>query len=547
MPRWASTAFMVAAVVLACLCAPSPAQSAGKDTAGDNASLADSIAHVTYVTGDLIYVDAGRQSGLEEGLTLRVERNGKPVTVLKVEHLSSHQASCSVPGDSVEVKIGDVVRFRPSPSPAAGRKSASPANPTEPGRTASLSTMQALRALGFRGRAGVRYLTVMDQSGTGSGFSQPAVDLRVSGTRINGGDLDLLVDARARRTYRTDASGGQSNDGRTRFYRLSLSRRAAGSPLRLSLGRQVSPDLAPVSLFDGFLGEYEKRSLAFGVFTGTQPDPGTYGASSEVLEYGGYARVQGARAGASRWAITGGAIQSLVRGAVNRDYLFLRGRYMNPRMFGYLTQEIDVNRGWKAKAGEPLLTPTSTYLNLPYQPMPALSFTAGFDNRRNVRLYRDRDTPETEFDDSYRRGLRGGASVRFLDRFRVGGDAGVNGGGGSGDSKSFTLTTHISRVSPLAVDIGTRHTRYTGPLAEGWLHTVRAGGSIGRRNRLDLHAGGKREDRFTGPEASTRTTWFGADLDLGIVTGWYLLLSGESTRGDVEKNDQVYTSLSYRF
>ncbi len=542
MTRWASAALTVIATVLACLGAPSPAPAAV-----DNTSMADSSAHVTYVTGDLIYVDAGRQSGLGEGLELQVERDGKAVATLKVEHLSSHQASCSVIGDPVEVKIGDVVRFRPVPAKTTGENPSPAASRANPGRTGSVSTMQALRALGFRGRVGVRYLTLMDQTGSGAGFSQPALDLRVSGTRINGSDLDLLVDARARRTYRTDANGGQSNDGRTRFYRLSLSRRAEGSPLRLSLGRQVSPDLASVSLFDGLLGEYARRSVAFGVFTGTQPDPKTYGASSEVFEYGGYARVQGAQAGVGRWALTGGAIQSLVRGAVNRDYLFLRGRYMNRRMFGYLTQEIDINRGWKAKAGEPLLTPTSTYLNLRYQPAPALSFTAGFDNRRNVRLYRDRDTPETVFDDSYRRGLRGGVSVRFLDRFRVGGDAGIRGGGGSGDSKSFTFTTRISRLSPLAVDLSTRHTRYTGPLADGWLHTVRAGGSIGRRNRLELHAGGKREDRFTGPETSAQTTWLGADLDLGIVTGWYLLLSGESTRGDVEKNDQVYTSLSYRF
>ncbi len=82
------------------------------------------------------------------------------------------------------------------------------------------------------------------------------------------------------------------DDGRTRVYRLNVSHQAVGSPLRVSLGRQVSPDLASVSLFDGALAEYGRATVAWGLFGGTQPDPESYGYSTRVLEYGTYARVQ---------------------------------------------------------------------------------------------------------------------------------------------------------------------------------------------------------------------------------------------------------------
>ena len=34
------------------------------------------MAHVTYLTGGLVYLDAGREDGLEVGKELRVEREG---------------------------------------------------------------------------------------------------------------------------------------------------------------------------------------------------------------------------------------------------------------------------------------------------------------------------------------------------------------------------------------------------------------------------------------------------------------------------------------
>ncbi len=94
---------------------------------------------------------------------------------------------------------------------------------------------------------------------------------------------------------------------------------------------------------------------------------------------------------------------------------------------------------------------------------------------------------------------------------RVGLSARTNRGGGGGPADSYTLTTRAGRLTSHRLALGTRHTRYTGPETRG------------------------------------DTTWFGANLDLGLLPGWYLLLSAESTRGDVERNDQIYSSLTYRF
>ena len=44
-----------------------------------------------------------------------------------------------------------------------------------------------------------------------------------------------------------------------------------------------------------------------------------------------------------------------------------------------------------------------------------------------------------------------------------------------------------------------------------------------------------------------RISWEGIDLDFNLGRRWYLLLSGERYHGEFDRNDQFYTSLTYRF
>ncbi len=503
---------------------------------------ADSLVRVTYLAGDLVYVDAGRVDGLEKGMRIPVERDGAEIALLEVRHLASKRASCVV-AKGERPRIGDLVDYRRIPEAERAEQSDVATGPSDEPSTRSAN---AWAELGLRGRLGARYLTVLDQTEASTGFSQPALDMRLAGDHLKGGPISIRVDARARRTYRTRADGASDTDGRTRVYRMNASYQARGSRIRATLGRQVSPDLASVSLFDGALVAYEPSRWTLGAFAGTQPDPVGWGFDTEIVEAGGYARYRSADGSTSRWAVTGGAVASQQDGVSNRDYLFLRGLLSTGRLFGYLAQEVDVNRGWKADAGEPAFTATSTYASLRYRMSGALEFGAGYDNRRSVRLYRDRDTPETEFDDSYRQGVRASVTVRPLPRLRLGLSGRTYTGSGA-NTESATLTTRLLRLTPWGLNLGTRHTRYTGPLSRGWMHVVTAGASLGRRHHAEIHAGRRSEDRFTGPETAAATTWYGADLDLGIAGGWYALLSVESTRGDIEKNDQIYTSLTYRF
>lgn len=512
---------------------------ADPDIAGVTAAA--DTAHVVYRTSDLVYVNVGRKAGLEPGQTLRVERDGVKIASIRVEHLASNRAACSILDATLPPETGDVVRFdatRPS-----GPQSKRSQPDVAPGSRGSGS----LRSLGIRGRLGARYFALNDRMAGAAAVSQPALDVRLFSDSVAGGPLGIQVDARARRTYRTRANGSTDDVGRTRVYRMSATYRRDSSPWRFTLGRQVSPDLASVSLFDGILGEYERSALRVGAFVGTAPDESSFGVSTETVEAGAYVRRDYRREERSVGSVAAGVVTSAINGEPHRDYLFLRGLLQGRRWRGFLTQELDVNRGWKRDAGEPVLSPSSTHAGITWQASPVVSVQAGFDNRRNLRLYRDRITPETEFDDSYRQGISGGIIVSPLKPLRVSASARVNLEGSDGSSESYTLTARANQVLPLSADASTRTTYYRGDLSRGWIQVVTVGLPVGREDRISLHAGLRDEERRIGGIATLVTRWFGADLDLRVGGGWYAFGAAEVTRGDSERSDQIYAGLTYRF
>lgn len=503
-------------------------------------AAAGATARVIYISGSAVYVDAGREEGLREGELLQVVRDGGTIAELKVAYLSTHRASCSIVSGSAALAVGDSVHY----APAAG--AAGPVEVSRPGPGNGGSPRTAFGTGGLRGRIGLRWLAVKDRNGGDNGFSQSGVDLRLQGHGLARSLLDVEVDARTQRTYRTSAQGDAERDGRTRLYRLALSWHPAPR-LRLSAGRQFAPALASLSIFDGLLLDTDGARLGGGLLAGYQPDE-RLGYSSDVREYGGYLQFHNAPSGRRRWALTTGAIGSYTQGTVNREFFYLQGQYSDSHLSAYLAQEIDYNRDWKVEeANEPTLSNTSTFASLRVRTGERLSVFAGYDTRRNVRQFRDRVTRVTEFDDSHRQGGWLGASLRFGGRFQASLEGRTNGGGASGDAGSLSVNLGVDRLTRLGLALHERTTRFTNDLTEGWLHSLSAGTSLGTRVRLELSGGTLDETARNGSSLDRSSTWEAIDLDIFLGRHWYLLLSGETNRGDLEKNDQAYVSVTYRF
>ena len=531
----------LAAVVLALLAALSPPA-----TAQDSGSVR--IARITYLTSASAYLDAGRLEGLREGARVEVWRRGAAIGVLKVAYLASHQASCdivSVSPPTTSLAVGDTVRFVPAPLPRDSSAAARtpPKSYTAPAGTGTGATTSRP---GLRGRMSVEYF-LMQQVDVPGKLSQPAFGLRLDGPPGSAPSLNLTVDMRARRSYTILADGTAVTDDRSRVYAAGLSINAPGSPTRFTFGRQISGALASVGVFDGVMAELVQPTWSTGVFTGTQPDPLDLGLSSSIVQ-GGFYTQRHSRPGAdARWALTLGASGSYQNAHANREFAWLQGSYFDARLSAFVTQEVDYYRPWKVLPGMNAISPTSTFAFLQVRPTEVIALDAGFDNRRNVLLYRDVVNPETNFDDTYRQGAWGGISFRPTRRLRVGFDARVSSGGLTGTANSYTASIAADRLTRLGVSLRTRTTYYVNPQLTGLLQSAALGVDPGTRLHLELNGGVRSERDPTADPTRTTATWVGVDADLTLARAWYVMVSATRQRGGLDGYDQVFTGLSFRF
>ncbi len=495
-------------------------------------------ARITYVTSTTAYFDAGREDGLEEGMDAEVVRGGLRIGVLRVNYLASHRAAAAIIRVDSVLIVGDTVVFTPrAREPSATGKPAAPGIRSRSNRSTGAGRL--------RGRLGLRYLFFKPVMG--SGYTQPALDLRLDGSSLGGSPVGVRLDMRARQRLRKQNDGTTVKDVRTAVYQAAVTLRAAGGQ-QLTVGRQYLPTVGSVSLFDGALASIQRSRLGAGAFIGSEPDPSTMGYSTDIRSYGVYVEGRNAPGAATRWSLAGGAVGSYASGTVNREFGFLQASVNTPVLTLFAVQEVDLNRAWKAEAGDPSVTWTSTFATVMLRPTPWLNFQGGVDNRRNVRLYRDLVDPETEFDDSFRRGVWGGGSVLIGRHTRVGADLRRTLGGSEPATSTSSLNTYanVDRLTPLNLSIRGRYNQYRAVERTGSLQ------SLGLRIRpaawMGLEASGGRRQESVGPEAEGRQmSWYALDLDVALGRSVYFLFSGSREQGSLAAGDQVFLSFSYRF
>ena len=518
------------ALLVALVAAAHPA--AAQDSTGTRTTV------ITYLTSVTAYLGAGRDEGLVPGATLEVTRAGTVVGLLTVTDVSSHRAASAITRADQPLEVGDSATFRPAAAAPAALAGAAPAAERRTGPK---------RPPPIRGRVGVRYLYTSGSGGMRT-LSQPSVDLRLDGADLGHTGIGVSVDLRARWTNSGGTGVVATNDGLARLYQAAIFFDPVGGPVRAVVGRQMSPTLATVAFLDGALIEARGRTWAVGVVGGTEPDPTTFGVSGLVKDVGGYVQFRSAPGGARRWTATLGAMGSYTEGHSNREFAYLQGGYMGPRFSAFLAQEVDYYAPWKVEAGEPSsLSPTSSYANLRWRIADPVTIAAGYDNRRNVRLFRDAVNPETVFDDAFRQGYWGSVTVTPARHLLLGVEGRSGAGGTAGRAEALSLNAGLNGLGRLAFGVRLRATRYTNPNTDGWLGSMALSLMPASRIALELNGGVRTEsDPFNDP-VQRQLYWFGGYADVALMRTLYFMLSATHETGTLDGADQLYAGVSYRF
>jgi hypothetical protein len=450
-----------------------------------------------------------------------------------VTFLSSRRAAAQLPEGAPAVVVGDLVRYTRSAPARVG-----PAAPSNPKPAA---TRRGAIAGRMHGRVGLRYAWL--RQAPDAGYAQPGLDLRVA-TPPRGGGIDLVADVRTRRTTATLPDGRRVLTAQTATYQLAGGWGAPTGPVRLRFGRQYVPDVASLGLIDGLVVEVNRVGWSAGGFAASEPDA-SLALSPGTVVGGLLVRLPGAPQ-ADRWSVTLGAAGSYTDAHANREFAFAQARYVSPRLTVAVSQEVDYYRPWKTALGERPFSLTSTYATATLRVGRRVTVNAGYDNRRNARLYRDVTTPAAAFDDAYRLGAWGGVS--FAARgVHLGADVRTTLGGPGGRAIAYTASGGVTRTVLLPLALSARSTRYESPLGAGWLHDASVGFDPLAPLHMELSGGVRRERDPMDARARRNVAWYGADLDVGISHSWYLLASGYRETAAGERVAGLFVTLAYRF
>jgi hypothetical protein len=279
------------------------------------------------------------------------------------------------------------------------------------------------------------------------------------------------------------------------------------------------------------------------VFGGTQSEPSRLAWSSDLTEEGAFVEWHQAPLAPRRWSASFGGVRSQSGGAPNRAFAFSQGWWNSDGGSASIAQEVDVNPAWKRARGEPAVSWTSTFATIRARVGSRAFAQAGYDNRRNVLLWRDRDTPETEFDDRYRQGAWLGATLEPDPRLR--GTVEYRRGAGANASDTWSVQAEWRRSSRWRESVRGRWSQYTSDALRSDLWSCAFGFDPLAGSHLEISAGTRATlDRVVGLDETER--WQGVDLDLALGGRWYVNSGCEAQEGIGGTTRQLQAGLSVR-
>jgi hypothetical protein len=264
--------------------------------AGTSAQAQDVTAKatVTYLSGNSVYVSAGRNAGVVDSTLLYAVAKTDTIAVLKVFAVSSKSAVCSIISSKRTLLVGDVVvgivslnQVVASPTPASVDSAGRYASPPRSG----VAARAAAPSVSVQGRVALQYHTSQFENSIFN-INQPGL---IMGLRASARDIPLSLEVygnmRMLSRGGTNPFSGQSTND-SRIYRLALE--YDDHVNTVTLGRILSYYAPSIGSIDGIAYTRKVGNFAVGAAVGFQPDLMHQGVQTDTRKMSIYARYQDA-------------------------------------------------------------------------------------------------------------------------------------------------------------------------------------------------------------------------------------------------------------
>lgn len=367
-----------------------------------------SVFRVKYVTSDSVYLEAGRNAGIEEGMKLSVVnapadgavdngvrfRGEQHVAELQVISVADSSSVCEIVSSNGEVKVGQVA-FLTSESVQDRREAQSAADADkypivvtftygdplddEIRQQQERKIVQETPVGRIRGRLGFDYGGTHEAGGYNS--RQIGMVINADMTYLAGTYWNFTGYWRG--NLNSHSSGASTGNTQTltdlinRTYHLSLTYDNPYSPNRIGVGRLFLPWAPSLSTIDGgYFGRKVSRFVTVGVFGGSTPDPTSWSYNPDQRIAGSFVNYQRGDFNSARFFSTAGIAVSSIQWRVARQFAFFENTFSWKRYLSfYNSLQADEARTSPLPNGGSNPTGVSqSYTSLHIQPVSRLSF-----------------------------------------------------------------------------------------------------------------------------------------------------------------------------
>ncbi len=524
---------------------------------------------VRYVAPASVYINGGRDEGLQEGFHLTVKRlkPGEPVlsalvvAQLVVTAVSSHSAVCDIVSSTLDPEVGDTAQISQQDleslqvvqqSKTARRHAQVVAftdgDPLDQELRDYVPHPPSPEVNRVRGRISYEFNSIQDHE-AGLTSLQNGMAVRMDANRLGGTFWNFTGYWRGRiNTSNSPLQTVTIQDLVNRTYQIGLFYNNPQSLYSIGVGRLYVPWATSLGSVDGgYFARRFGRRTRLGVFAGSTPDPTAWDYKPNRQIAGVFANTEIGSFENVRITSTVGLAVTRLGWKAERQFAFTESSFSyKQRLSFYHNLEADQLVPGRLGNTESGATISNSFFTARLQPVSWLTLDLNHNYFRTIPTF-DLVLVGTGLLDKFLfTGLSGGLRLDLPGGVSVYGNLGQN---KRNDDVRKSLNqmygVGFRNIFDLGIRADIRRSVFSGAYGSGWYQALQLSREIGDRLRLEI-SGGQQEFRSVLTN-DNRGFFMNSNIDWFLSSHYGLGGGINLYRGKIQNYDQTFLSVSYRF
>ena len=518
--------------------------------------------NVKYVAEDAVYIDAGRNAGLAEGMELKVKKSGTVIAELAVVSVSNTSAVCDIRSKTTDIQRGDVAllsqgdRDKMAQLQTMGptRKypqviAFSQGDPLDEEVRAAIPKPPLPEINRARGRIGMDYTFVNNRDTGTTTSSQIGLVVRADITRIWGSHWNLNGYWRGRlNTFSSSSSSTQPQsvaDLINRTYTIGFTYANPASHWTAGVGRLYLPWAPSLDTLDGgYLGVRFGSHTTVGIFGGTTPDPTSFDYNPDRRTAGTFVAVEAGSFDKVRFTSAEGVAVSALGWREDRQFVFgENGLFIKRFLSVYHSAQADIQRLPTGGTVEGL---SRSFATLRLQPISWFSIDVNHNYFRDVPTFDPSLVGTGLLDKFLFQGVSLGSRLELPGHISLYDNFGQS--DRSGDPRKSINQLYgvtIGRLWKTGLRGDVRYSKFNSSFGQGDYRAASLSRSFGEVLRLEVNTG--RQNFLSSIGTPTDYRLLGSTVDLNLGGHYFVETSVNMQRSAQQNFDQWLFTTGYRF